>query len=213
MPQPGIEAFAQSVMSPWKQDPVHPSETGKSAISGLAESQQWDCRRRARGMADGSDMKSGMQHAKYNYEFYVNKTISVYPDREVLVVRTEHEWDDVVDLANNFLGGNTDFSVTESVSHGSEKYQPSPITTEGYQKLCCVLEREIEVYIDLLERAANLSPEAKEESIESLKEKCGVKKDWTVWRKHCQQRLQADEKVLVGDKRIKIRAIDVAHIQ
>jgi hypothetical protein len=34
-------------------------------------------------------------HLNLNYEFYASETIRKYPDREVLVVRTENLWDEI----------------------------------------------------------------------------------------------------------------------
>ncbi|CAB9504911.1 expressed unknown protein [Seminavis robusta] len=194
-PYAAAEEFAQSVMSPWKADPTHPNTTVPSSLATKSRREQMDCRKKARGAASGT-FNTGSFHLEYNYRYYASSTAYAFPDKEVLAIRTENEWEDIQHLANNYLGGNTTFDNTKAVSHGSEKHHPSPITQEAYRKLCCVLEEEIEIYLDLLDRAQNLSEGAKKETDWNLREKCGVKLGWIEWRRRCKIKLQRDEKRL-----------------
>ncbi|CAB9504913.1 expressed unknown protein [Seminavis robusta] len=194
-PYAAAEEFAQSVMSPWKADPTHPNTTVPSSLATKSRREQMDCRKKARGAADGT-FKTDSFHLEFNYRYYASSTAYAFPGKEVLAIRTENQWEDIQHLANNYLGGNTTFNNTKAVSHGSEKYHPSPITQEAYRKLCFVLEGEIEIYLDLLNRAQNLSEGAKKETDWNLREKCGVKLGWIEWKRHCKIKLQGDEKRL-----------------
>jgi len=206
-PSAGIEDFAQSVMSPYYADSVSlknisnkKNQANTKVVAGLAT-----CRQMARDVIEGT-LDVWVYHMKYNHAYYANKTIWAYPDKELFAIRTEHEWEDMVALDKQ-LGGtgrfgpttessshhNTKTSQNAAVSHGSEGYIPSPISTQGYHKLCCVLHEEIQIYMDLLQRAQNLNATAKQESISDLADKCNfTTSNWNEWRQQCQSKLNHD---------------------
>ena len=112
----------------------------------------------------------------YNMHHYTVETIDEYPDKEVLVVRTESLWKDVKDL-DIMLGGKGTFGEIEGTrdSHGSEHYKRSNTTfsTSDYGLLCCALSNEMDLYRRLVELAVNLNTAAKQHTIASTTRKCG----------------------------------------
>ena len=183
---PAMEDFAQALMKPWKQS---------SFWSDLSLKERRHCRYLAREMVQGYGTYGSAPHMLYNYFYYAQRSIWKYPEKEVFAIRTEHEWDDTVAL-DHLLGGNANFVQNRDVSHGSEGYAPSPLSTQAYQKLCCALESEIEIYQDILERAINLDFRAKEEDLDSIREKCGIQTTWTEWRIDCRRHLRKDLRAL-----------------
>lgn len=84
-------------------------------------------------------------HLKFNYQFYLQKTIQQYPNKEVLVIRTEELWEDVESI-NRALNGTSDeiaWSKGYKATHGSEKYKvKSGLFSEGKVTICCFLHNE-----------------------------------------------------------------------
>ena len=157
-PSAGMEDFAQSLMSPWVNS-TH-FETN------LTEWQQWICRKMALSVIMGnSDSNQGsMPHMQYNYRHYGAETFLKYPRKEVVAIRTEHEWEDITYL-DRWLGGTgNEKNEEDEITHGSSSFAPSPLSQQSYQKLCCALVDEIEFYFLILEKASNLNPGQKEES-------------------------------------------------
>ena len=186
-PSAGMEDFAQSTMSPWNTEPAQ--------FHNFTDTQRVDCRRIAREAAMGS-YSTGFQHMYYNYDYYVNKTIRAFPETEIFGVRTEQEWEDMTAL-DIYLGGTGQFKRKGThVSHGSEFYDPSPLSSVAYQKLCCVLEHEIQVYIELINRVDNLDDTAKVEGIDLIKEKCNIASSWSEWRAQCRNQIDKDWAIL-----------------
>lgn len=180
-PNPAMENFAQSVMAPWR-----PNED----FEGMTEEEQKECRKVARNLVTGQPNDSIMPHAHHNYRYYSKWTVWKYPQKEVFAIRTEHEWADMIAL-DKFIGGSGNYvQPGKSESHGSEKYAPSPLSEEAYQKLCCALESEIEIYLSLLDKALNLDAAAMKESEDKLKQKCGIETSWSSWRAKCKQDLK-----------------------
>lgn len=184
-PSPAMEAFAQSVKSPWSVRQFSPTTSVADMLR---------CRKLARDLVDGTFLTNAAPHMHYNYKYYTHKTLQKFPEKEVLAIRTEHEWDDLMALDRQ-LGGSGNYRRKENVSHGSEHYNLSPLSTQAYQKLCCVLEKEIDIYILILERSINLEESAKQESIQVLRDKCGVT-SWSQWRTTCRAELEKDRKII-----------------
>ena len=190
-PSPGIEDFAQAALPPYDTPNEHFIDTF------LGEDEQCECRQHARMTAQGNPSHWAILHLQYNYKYYAEKTYYKYPEKEVFAVRTENQYDDLVAL-DKLLGGNGTFIEKPDLhdTHGSEGYQPSPVSTEAYQKLCCVLEDEIAIYLDTFQRALNLGLAEYEETEAMLKQKCGLSpgQTWTNWRAACRAKLEASEK-------------------
>jgi len=118
-------------------------------------------------------------HMRVNIRKYANRTIGVYPEKDVLVVRTEHLWDDLKEL-DIFLGGKGDFGEMEglAVTHGSNVWYNKPLSNEEARLLCCGLQDEIAAYHDLVQLAVNLKNSIKEETWGRALKRCGV----NTWR-------------------------------
>ena len=154
------------------------NRTGGSAL-------QQACNYLARRVIQGKAVKSretrgfkprqGFKHISYNMRYYLNLTLDLFPDRDVLVVRTENMWDDLKDLDLK-LGGYGIFGEREGYqdSHGSETYKKKDaLSVEEYGLICCALRDEMELYRQLLERAINLDAAAKETTIVDTAKRCG----------------------------------------
>ena len=197
---PTLEDLAQYGVSlpPASTDDDNDHSTSNATIKLTGKTRK--CTPLARQCATGIRHKGtcgGEPHkSMYNYQFYANHTVDQYPDKHVLAIRTEHEWDDLVNLDQQ-LGGTGKFKKAGlHVSHGSETYQAAQLSEQGYHKLCCVLLNEMDIYRSLLLRAVNLNETAKRETLQSLYEKCNIKPSWSEWKVACQKRLDHDEELL-----------------
>lgn len=158
--------------------------------------------------------KGTSPHMQYNYQYYVNKTLDAYPDTEVLVVRTEHQWEDLI-VVDKLVGGTGDFSRLgqgSQMSHGSSKYFSSPLSDKGYQKLCCALVTEVEVYARVLEKAANLNPESRQQSLQDLYDSCHIS-NWNEWTTQCKAKLLEDDEILEQQNAASFLAEMPTHLQ
>ena len=212
-PSGEVELFAQSTMSPFPGDNAYSEGTTDSnladAVVEVAEVETADsalkraasCRTLANNLARGLGPKAPGPHMYYNYEYYVNHTIFSYPEKEVLGIRTEYEWEDIkaLDLA---IGGTGNFKREgKAISHGSEHYEPAPISEQAYHKLCCILHDEIVLYFDILKRAVNLNETAKDSAIETVFRKCGIyeKESLKAWQQACHDHLERDKPHFIDD--------------
>jgi len=134
------------------------------------------CSDLAKEVIAGERYGKGFKHMYYNMEHYTNRTIDKYPDKSVLVVRTESLWDDIKEL-DIMLGGKGTFGGIEGTrdSHGSEKYKKSngTLSVTEYGILCCAIEREMNIYRHLLELAVNFDDKATKDTITRTANKCG----------------------------------------
>jgi hypothetical protein len=196
-PSAAMEDFAQSIMSPWV--------SGAHFDANLTAPQQWVCRKIAQSIVKGhAEYNHGaMPHMEFNYRYYGEETFLKYPNKEVLVVRTEHEWEDLFRL-DRWLGGKgIHKDARYEITHGSTSYVPSPLSPQSYQKLCCVLVDEIEMFFLILDKARNLNAAQKHESRQEVYQTCSIAGrqnstlvSWHDWKATCHQRLQEDAKVL-----------------
>jgi hypothetical protein len=200
-----MEHFAQSVSSPW----IGIAYWQKSNFT---KARRMKCRHLAKQLVSGShenhnpDDRPTPHMSPFNYEYYAKRSIWQFPRKEVFVIRTEQEWQDMLDL-DYMLGGSGNFVAKKghkkkTIKHGSDKYYKSPLSEQSYHKLCCVLEHEIEIYKDILDQATNLSPAAKEATLKDLKDKCGITttaSSWAAWRTTCRERLKRDDDILTKD--------------
>jgi hypothetical protein len=187
-PSPAMEAFAQSVMSPWYNHHLNQSFT-------LAK--QRDCQKMARDMVQGNLLKQlASPHMEFNYQYYAQRTLWTYnsTQKEIIAIRLEHSQQDlnaVREALAHSVGRKAPPTNITTISHGSETYLPSPLTTEAYHKLCCVLQAEIQTYQEFLQRSINLSPQQQQESIQMVYDQCGIE-NWEEWRTDCQTKLNKD---------------------
>ena len=93
-----------------------------------------------------------------------------------MVVRTEHLWEDLSGI-EHLLGGNASVRphIYPAVTHGSEKFQlKANLSSSAAQDLCCAVEEEVKIYVDLLNQAVNLNNAQRKESILHLKRYCNI---------------------------------------
>jgi hypothetical protein len=139
-------------------------------------------------------------HLFYNFNFYARESTIKYPDKEVLIVRTEHLWDDIDSLnlalaetlvkygavynatilhdRNKTASKLTFSNLTEHIaSHGSEGYKvKSGLSKEGKEILCCHLSEDNQVFEDIVRFAVNIGDDEKESYLNLLYDDCGISK-------------------------------------
>jgi hypothetical protein len=127
-------------------------------------------------------------HMIANYQHYVNNTIHVLPDSEILVVRTTELWHDLKAL-DEWLGGTGRFGHEiegTAITHGSHRYANPVLNGTSMLAACCALLPELSVYRDLLARAANLDQITKDLEREEAVKHCGSK-SWEELQESCSQ--------------------------
>ena len=140
------------------------------------------------------------QHFNHNYQFYARETLNRRPELPVVVIRTEHLWDDAQRL-DRALGGNGTFARLEYISHGSESYrtQSGIRTREGMIAICCELVPDIKVYQSIILQALNLNHSEKMETLKGAFRECGIRYSldavhvpfsWSDWYNRTCQRQQ-----------------------
>lgn len=134
-------------------------------------------------------------HAKANYRYYYTQFIQEYwNEKEILVIRTNHMWDDMVSL-EQYVGGSSTFDtlVGTHYSHGSEKYKQIsmlsnsstttttstnsktgviPLPAGALKSLCCAMINEIILYRSILYKASNLNDEQKQSTFQEDLQRC-----------------------------------------
>lgn len=114
-----------------------------------------------------------LPHFWYNFQHYaryIHKAAS-----HVVVVRSEHLWEDAMNL-DRALGGDGVFGHAGlHHTHGSETWHAKKqLTQEASRSLCCVLYKDIEAYQEIVLRAENLSDDEKEETMRLAFDECGI---------------------------------------
>ena len=139
-------------------------------------------------------------------------------EREVLVIRTEHLWDDLKHLDVLVGGTGNSFGVYEGhrithrpppqqqeprhsssavVASSTESSpvtiaQPRPSMLPSNHKqvghFCCALRDELEAYQYLINLASNLSERQKEDTLQSAVDRCGYQR-WQEYRVACNSML------------------------
>ena len=133
---------------------------------------------KCKGYADhalgGGGLAIAGNHFYYNYQWYRRFSLGGHPSHTVMVIRTEHLWDDMIRLDKR-LGGDGNFAWQGAKeTHGSESYAPSStsIAPENAAYLCCLMYGEIEVYQELILKAVNLNDEEKREDLVKVMRHC-----------------------------------------
>ena len=130
------------------------------------------CHKRAMAAIRGT--KRYARHNYYNFQYYRSQTPE---NATILAIRTEHLEKDWVS-AEKFLAAETNdrrvahvefprFNPSRNVSE-----KDSDLSSVGMKKLCRVLCHEIKAYVDLLERAVNLTPEQVKKSLKMIRNSC-----------------------------------------
>lgn len=113
-------------------------------------------------------------HLAANYEYYHRRTLAQFPKKTVFVVRTERLWEDITTL-DIFLGGNGKFQ-TEGFryTHESERFPDrADLTAAEFHTFCCVLHKELSIYIKLIKQSENLKDAEKNETLQYALGVCG----------------------------------------
>ncbi|EJK58936.1 hypothetical protein THAOC_20900 [Thalassiosira oceanica] len=133
---------------------------------------------KCKGYADralGGGGPGAGHHFSYNYQKYRNFSLGSHPSHSVMVIRTEHLWEDMIRLDKR-LGGDGRFAQQGTKkTHGSESYASNNstfIAPENAAYLCCAMYGEIEVYQELILKAVNLSDEEKREDLVKVMRHC-----------------------------------------
>lgn len=116
-------------------------------------------------------------HMIANYQHYINNTLRILPNREILVVRTAELWPDLKAL-DEWLGGTGRFGrgiEGTAVTHGSHRYANPVLNSTSMLAACCALLPELNVYLDLLDKAANLDHVTKDLERKEAVKRCGPK--------------------------------------
>lgn len=111
----------------------------------------------------------------YNLQYYANKTIDLYPEKTVLVLRSESIRDDLHHL-EHLVGGNGTFVVHPG--YHEAVLQKEEFISNDYGPLCRALLPEMQVYHGLLNLAANLDETTKEATVKNAAQRCG----FSSWR-------------------------------
>jgi hypothetical protein len=97
------------------------------------------------------------------------------------VVRQESLQQDLNDL-EAYLGGSSTRTNVEwhpaDMIHFATRRVSSSLSAESTRMLCCALQQELAIYQTLIERAENLSNEAKQQSISAAYQSCGESTSW-----------------------------------
>jgi len=115
-----------------------------------------------------------IHHVRVNYEAYLKELPS---DKEVFVIRTKSLWQDWVKV-NNLLGSPKDVAIPDSINEGkvvnTQDKLPvrSNLSNEGRESLCKLLRNEYILYIDLLNRAVNLSDSDIKSALDDVHKNC-----------------------------------------
>ena len=98
-------------------------------------------------------------------------------NKEVFIIRTKSLWQDWVTV-NNLLGAAEDVPIPDSINEGkvinSQAKLPvtSNLSDEGRDSLCKLLRNEYILYIDLLNRAVNLSDDDIKSALDDAYKNC-----------------------------------------
>mmetsp|Transcript_3312 Transcript_3312/g.6333 ORF Transcript_3312/g.6333 Transcript_3312/m.6333 type:complete len:517 (+) Transcript_3312:198-1748(+) len=115
-----------------------------------------------------------VHHARWGYQAFLNP---LPQDREVFVIRTNYLWNDWIHV-NNLLGSTYDVPVpskkdAERVINARGRLPVrNNVSEKGKRILCRCLKEEIRMYINLLNRAVNLSDEDVRVTLEDLQRNC-----------------------------------------
>lgn len=122
------------------------------------------------GGTASDEMARMCYHLARNYGFYTQMTTKVYPEKEIIVVRTEHLWQDLRRLDVMLGGDGKSYEENLMNDHGRSstyKYR-STISSETKQLLCCGLLVEIQIYESLIVKATNLKYNDKVDTMNDL---------------------------------------------
>jgi len=131
------------------------------------------------GETKSNRMVPFIEHLSINYGFYYRRTLAKRPRKDIVAIRTEHLYQDLQALEHS-VGGTAKIDGN-STGHRSETYNSdasvvSDTVTDPkrLQALCCAIASEAAIYIELIERASNLAPLQKKETLDAFSKKCNL---------------------------------------
>ena len=134
-----------------------------------------NCSQLALNTVRGYGPEGASNHMYYNYFYYTNRTTTLNPERDVVIVRKENLWNDMRNI-EKLLGGSRSRQFEMEgpvVSHGNEKFVYKAIVHPNLiPSMCCAVSDELEIYLKLIAMAKNLDEPDKMHSIQSLLSKC-----------------------------------------
>jgi hypothetical protein len=187
-----VEEFAQALNSKSKSDkgehvPVVVNNTNTTTTTGrtcqeIARSgvagQFWDGKKKRYMDFHANQLRTlpspDESHLFFNHMYYAESTIDAFPDKEVMVVRTEHLWEDLQGIESILGGGNINKRDYKDQTHGSEQAIKGSLSKDGARALCCSLPDEIRIFIKVLHLASNLDDSKKKQAMDHLYDRCTV---------------------------------------
>lgn len=118
----------------------------------------------------------------YNLRYYSERTIDLFAEKIVLVVRSESVWDDLNGLERQ-LGGSTRFDTLQDSNLESDMRSNAKV---DYGPLCCQMIDEMREYSRLLQLALNLDEAAKKDTLTRAVQLCNFTY-WSEMEQTCQQ--------------------------
>ena len=146
---------------PSASQPMDPTMTTKTMTKHSLLTTAENCTMVARKGIRGRSTWKESSHLHFNYQYYASRTIHKYVGHEIFVVRTEQLWHDLQRI-EKLLGGDprsiTADEYQDRITHGSHAFaKKSKLSNkETVRILCCFLQREIVIYIQLIRQARNL---------------------------------------------------------
>jgi hypothetical protein len=105
---------------------------------------------------------------KFDLRYYTNKTIDQYPNKTVLIIRSQIIFQDLQDL-EVLMGGNGTFRIKETF----HDHLSSDELRRNYGLLCRKMREELYEYRRLIQLAANLDEATKQATIDGAANRCG----------------------------------------
>ena len=126
---------------------------------------------------------SSSNHMYYNHKFYWEQTVANYPDKEIMVIRTEHLWQDLHRIESLLVQGSPEHVVLpmhrsmtfKNVTHGSDQQvHRGTMSDLARQSLCSAMREELVIYEKLILAATNLNHMDKLHSLRIVNQHCGL---------------------------------------
>ncbi|KAL7552664.1 hypothetical protein ACHAWF_015894 [Thalassiosira exigua] len=133
-----------------------------------------NCREICLGIMSGVNNYIYIPHLRFNYGAFLK---DLPPQSEVFVIRTRKLWDDLRNV-NRMLGSENDMNVPDKFSAGDRVNARGKMPVRNNWSfpsrmiICKSLMNEIRIYINLLNRAVNLSDDDVQSEIESIQRNC-----------------------------------------
>lgn len=116
-------------------------------------------------------------HNLYNFGYYYNRTNVQNPKARIAAIRTEYLEQDWISVEGRLLGTSPQNSAFKKGFERKNKSQQvdengTVLSPTALKNFCDALCEEIQVYKEILERAENLLPKERDESLGTLYAHC-----------------------------------------